>query len=294
MAMLAKLATHHACNLVEEQYRASGQETYDISSDENTPNFLLSPVQNQTVLLPCRHILYLWRQRSDLRSIIPCKSIPERWLLADEDNEEDAGDPDTSQKFYVEDIAAPPSRVLGHNEKYQSGFAVCQKIAEVVVDKGSRSFRAWLDFLTQLEGVARHNDMPPSYRDLSNGVEVTNFGSVSKRFTNCDGVGEQITNVGEPIPAGEDVTNSDDAGEDVTNSNDAGDNVTNSYDASKDDTNSGSVLTPDSTPEIKIETGARVELTSTPASARRKLDLDNVGSASSDEEIVNIVLNTTS
>ncbi|KAG2948416.1 hypothetical protein PC117_g6049 [Phytophthora cactorum] len=103
-----------------------------------------------------------------------------------------------------------------------------------------------------------------------------------------------ITNVGEPIPAGEDVTNSDDAGEDVTNSNDAGDNVTNSYDASKDDTNSGSVLTPDSTPEIKIETGARVELTSTPASARRKLDLDSVGSALSDEEIVNIVLNTAS
>ncbi|KAG3197225.1 hypothetical protein PC128_g7001 [Phytophthora cactorum] len=164
----------------------------------------------------------------------------------------------------------------------------------VVADKGSRSFRAWLDFLTQLEGVARHNDTPPSYRDLSNGVEVTNFGSVSKRFTNCDGVGEQITNVGEPIPAGEDVTNSDDAGEDVTNSNDAGDNVTNSYDASKDDTNSGSVLTPDSTPEIKIETGARVELTSTPASARRKLDLDSVGSALSDEEIVNIVLNTAS
>ncbi|KAG3016378.1 hypothetical protein PC120_g11643 [Phytophthora cactorum] len=93
-----------------------------------------------------------------------------------------------------------------------------------------------------------------------------------------------ITNVGEPIPAGEDVTNS----------NDAGDNVTNSYDASKDDTNSGSVLTPDSTPEIKIETGARVELTSTPASARRKLDLDSVGSALSDEEIVNIVLNTAS
>ncbi|KAG3011670.1 hypothetical protein PC119_g13166 [Phytophthora cactorum] len=253
----------------------------------------------QTVLLPCRHILYLWRQRSDLRSIIPCKSIPERWLLADEDNEEDAGDPDTSQKFYVEDIAAPPSRVLGHNEKYQSGFAVCQKIAEVVVDKGSRSFRAWLDFLTQLEGVARHNDMPPSYRDLSIGVEVTNSGSVGERATNSDGVGEQITNVGEPIPRSsfvEQDANLDraDAGEDVTNSDDAGDNVTNSDDGGKDDTNLGSVLTPDSTPEIKIEKGARVELTSTPASARRKLDLDNVGSASSDEEIVNIVLNTTS
>ncbi|KAG3088452.1 hypothetical protein PI125_g18348 [Phytophthora idaei] len=151
---------------------------------------------------------------------------------------------------------------------------LCQKIAEVVADKGSRNVRALLDFLTQLEGVARHNDMPPSYRDISNGVEVTN----------SDGVGEQITNVGEPIPADEDVTNS----------NDAGDNVTNSYDAGMDDTNSGSVLTPDSTPEIKIEKGARVELTSTPASARRKLDLDSVGNASTDEESVNIVLNTAS
>ncbi|KAG3234460.1 hypothetical protein PI124_g20487 [Phytophthora idaei] len=298
MAMLAKLATHHACNLVEEQYRASGQETYDISSDENTPSFFtLSSAKS--VLLPCRHILYLRRQRLDLRSIIPCESIPERRLLADEDDEEDAGDPDTTQKFYVEDIEAPPSRVLGHNEKYRSGFAVCQKIAEMVADKGSRRFRAWLDFLTQLEGVARHNDMPPSYRDLSTGVEVTNSGSVGERVTNSDGVGEQITNVGEPIPSSsfvEQDANLDraDAGEDVTNSDDAGDNGTNSDDAGKDDTNSGSVLTPDSSPEIKIEKGARVELTSTPASARRKLDLDSVGSASSDEEIVNIVLNTAS
>ncbi|KAG3063925.1 hypothetical protein PI125_g24277 [Phytophthora idaei] len=256
-------------------------------------------LRNQTVLLPCRHILYLRRQRLDLRSIIPCESIPERRLLADEDDEEDAGDPDTTQKFYVEDIEAPPSRVLGHNEKYRSGFAVCQKIAEMVADKGSRRFRAWLDFLTQLEGVARHNDMPPSYRDLSTGVEVTNSGSVGERVTNSDGVGEQITNVGEPIPSSsfvEQDANLDraDAGEDVTNSDDAGDNGTNSDDAGKDDTNSGSVLTPDSSPEIKIEKGARVELTSTPASARRKLDLDSVGSASSDEEIVNIVLNTAS
>ncbi|KAF1775998.1 hypothetical protein GQ600_19991 [Phytophthora cactorum] len=86
--------------------------------------------------------------------------------------------------------------------------------------------------------------MPPSYRD-------------SVRFV------EQDANLDRA-----------DAGEDVTNSDDAGDNVTNSDDGGKDDTNLGSVLTPDSTPEIKIEKGARVELTSTPASARRKLDLD--------------------
>ncbi|KAG6958484.1 hypothetical protein JG687_00009354 [Phytophthora cactorum] len=47
MAMLAKLATHHACNLVEEQYRASGQGTYEISSDENIPSiFTLSSAKS--------------------------------------------------------------------------------------------------------------------------------------------------------------------------------------------------------------------------------------------------------
>ncbi|ETP00499.1 hypothetical protein F441_22098 [Phytophthora nicotianae CJ01A1] len=41
MSMLAKLATHHACNLVEEQYLVSGRETYDTTPDENTPEFFL-------------------------------------------------------------------------------------------------------------------------------------------------------------------------------------------------------------------------------------------------------------
>ncbi|ETM99227.1 hypothetical protein PPTG_24455 [Phytophthora nicotianae INRA-310] len=42
MSMLAKLATHHACNLVEEQYLVSGRETYDTTPDENTPEFFFT------------------------------------------------------------------------------------------------------------------------------------------------------------------------------------------------------------------------------------------------------------
>ncbi|ETM98404.1 hypothetical protein PPTG_24628 [Phytophthora nicotianae INRA-310] len=42
MSMLAKLATHHACNLVGDQYLVSGQETYDTTTVENTPAFFYS------------------------------------------------------------------------------------------------------------------------------------------------------------------------------------------------------------------------------------------------------------
>ncbi|ETI53616.1 hypothetical protein L914_03316 [Phytophthora nicotianae] len=105
MCMLAKLATHHAYNLVEEQYLVSGEETYDTTTVENTPAFFTlasaksggqyavnltehtcSCAFNQTMLLSCRHILYL-RLNANMRSIIPYEAIPGRWLLADEDEE---------------------------------------------------------------------------------------------------------------------------------------------------------------------------------------------------------------
>lgn len=140
MGLLAKLATHHACNLVEEQYHASHRETYITSSDDDSPSFVTlsnaksgdqyavnltenscSCACNQTVLLPCRHIMYIRRKSSDARSIIPCGSITGRWLLVDED-EADTGASSITESFSVEDIEAPHTRVLGHNEKYRSGL----------------------------------------------------------------------------------------------------------------------------------------------------------------------------
>ncbi|KAF4141662.1 hypothetical protein GN958_ATG09143 [Phytophthora infestans] len=164
-----------------------------------------------------------------MRSVIPCEAIPEQWLLADED-EEDTRGLDIMQKFYFEHVEAPSSRVIGHNKIYRSGFAVYQRIAEVVVDIRSRSF-----------------------------------------LTYFDGAGEQVTNLDDTSVC---ITKTDDAGEEVANLE--------------------SVQNPDSTPDIKIEKVARVEAASSPASSRRELDLDSVGIESSDDEVVSIVLNTTS
>ncbi|ETP48995.1 hypothetical protein F442_05371 [Phytophthora nicotianae P10297] len=41
MCVLAKLATHHACSLVESEYKLSGQLTDDISKDEATPSLYI-------------------------------------------------------------------------------------------------------------------------------------------------------------------------------------------------------------------------------------------------------------
>ncbi|KAG6966743.1 hypothetical protein JG687_00004673 [Phytophthora cactorum] len=151
--MLAKLATYHACNLVEEQYRVSGQMTYETSNDVNDPENSCSCAFYQTALLPCRHIISLRRNGRDLRSTILYESVPARWLLADKDEEPPSAF-ETTQKFYIEDIETPHDRVHGHNETYRSSFAVCQRIAEVAADKGSGKFRAWIDYLNMLEAVS--------------------------------------------------------------------------------------------------------------------------------------------
>ncbi|KAG6970430.1 hypothetical protein JG688_00004848 [Phytophthora aleatoria] len=151
--MLAKLATYHACNLVEEQYRVSGQMTYETSNDVNDPGKSCSCAFYQTVLLPCRHIIALRRNSRDLRSTILYESVPAQWLLADKD-EEPPSALETTQKFNIEDIETPHDRVHGHNETYRSSFAVCQRIAEVAAGKGSGEFRAWIDYLKMLEAVS--------------------------------------------------------------------------------------------------------------------------------------------
>ncbi|KAG3133596.1 hypothetical protein PI124_g19612 [Phytophthora idaei] len=125
MSMLAKLATHHACKLVEEQYRVSGQETYETSNDVNEPGlwslssaktggqYAVNLKENScsrafyhTVLLPCRHMLFLRRNSSDLRSFFSYESIPAWWLLADK-GEEPPSVLETIQKLYIEDIETP-------------------------------------------------------------------------------------------------------------------------------------------------------------------------------------------
>ncbi|GMF48242.1 unnamed protein product [Phytophthora fragariaefolia] len=137
MSMLAKLSTQHACNLVEEQYRVSVRETYEISRDDNG---------------------------SILFTVSRLKSSAQYAVSLSDSSYGDADRfADTMQKFNIEDIETPPSHVLGHNEKYRSGLAVCQRIAEVVADKGSRSFQSWLNYLLNLEKVARHNDVPPPH-----------------------------------------------------------------------------------------------------------------------------------
>eukprot|EP00644_Phytophthora_capsici_P002870 jgi/Phyca11/124865/e_gw1.55.216.1 len=96
--------------------------------------------------------------------------------------------------------------------------------------------------------------MPPSSSESSTFATVTNSG----------GTGEQVTNVDD---AGEQVTNSSGTGEQITNVEDSGVSITNTDDAGEEVAKSGT---------------------------RRKLYPDSVGIESSDDEVVNIVLNTAS
>ncbi|ETP14100.1 hypothetical protein F441_10946 [Phytophthora nicotianae CJ01A1] len=117
LQMLARIATHHACDLVGGQYTASKQADYTIESEKTSPTIFtltsstslnqfavsLEPntcncMFNQTLLLPCRHIMFLRREASSYPSAIPFDAIPTRWSLVDdcrEDDKEASGGDDT-------------------------------------------------------------------------------------------------------------------------------------------------------------------------------------------------------
>ncbi|KAF4137403.1 Ulp1 protease family C-terminal catalytic domain-containing protein, partial [Phytophthora infestans] len=154
--------------------------------------------------LPCRHIMFLRRQQDGTRSTIPYNSVPARWLIAEEEDDNDEAE-DTVPNFTVKDVEAPSTRVLNHNEKYRAGIAVCQKIAEVISDKGSRSFHKWISYLTKVESLARLDGAVPDLSEttmtLTVGEQVTNSPLVSEEVTkssvvvaNCDDIGESIAN----------------------------------------------------------------------------------------------------
>ncbi|KAF4137191.1 hypothetical protein GN958_ATG13659, partial [Phytophthora infestans] len=152
------------------------------------------------------------------RSTIPYNSVPARWLIAEEEDENDEAE-DTVPNFTVKDVEAPSTRVLNHSEKYRAWIAVCQKIAEVISDKGSRSFHKWINYLTKVESLARLDGAVP---DLS---ETTMTLTVGEQVTNSPQIGEQVTD--SPLFS-EEVTNSPDVSEEVTNSPDVSEEVTKS------------------------------------------------------------------
>ncbi|KAG3159631.1 hypothetical protein PC128_g14569 [Phytophthora cactorum] len=150
MQMLARIATHHACNIVEEQYTACQKSNYNViasglssafqppKSKETQQNYAVnldtnacSCVFNQTQLLPCRHIIFL-RQKQARLPAIPYDTIPPRWSLLEEPD-----DADLSCGFTIADVGTLKPRVISHNAKYKTAFAVCQRIAEVVAAKGT-------------------------------------------------------------------------------------------------------------------------------------------------------------
>lgn len=218
MRILAKFATRHACDFVEQQYKLSCLVKYRLSVDEVSPTYInltnedsggtyavqlekntCSCSFHQTLCLPCRHVMYVRRQKEGFHSVIPHDSIPERWLIADEDDADDAAA--TPQMFSVHEVEVSSGRVPNQNEKYRAGFAVCQRIAEVIADKGARSFHEWLVYLKRLEDIARLDGVVPDLHEVNTvatadtgGAVVTTSDTFGSAVAYSDRVGVSVTN----------------------------------------------------------------------------------------------------
>ncbi|ETL83043.1 hypothetical protein L917_16933 [Phytophthora nicotianae] len=111
--------------------------------------------------------MYLRRVRS-MSAVIPYAAIPPRWSLIDDEYEDTNPLEKMSSRFAVSDVGhTRQRRVMSHNAKYKSAFAVCQRIAEVVADKGTSEFQQWLDGLQRIEQNARGNDIIVRGFDMS-------------------------------------------------------------------------------------------------------------------------------
>ncbi|KAG2811025.1 hypothetical protein PC112_g15791 [Phytophthora cactorum] len=103
-------------------------------------------------------------------------------------------------------------RVLSHNEKYRAVFAVCQRIAECVADKGKKEFCRCRDHLEELERMARENEHPllctsppdDATADIDSKIDVTSeIGDVGEEVTNLCG----DTNTKRPVEATPEMNN---------------------------------------------------------------------------------------
>ncbi|KAF1777034.1 hypothetical protein GQ600_27504 [Phytophthora cactorum] len=121
-------------------------------------------------------------------------SIPRRWLIADEDEDEEVQD--ATQVFAVKDVGATSTRALSHNE----------------------NLHEWLSYLAKLERVVRLDGVVPVSPEAKVSIMA---GIVGMPFTNSGDVGEYTTSSED---VGGHITSSEDVGGHVTSSGDAGGN----------------------------------------------------------------------
>lgn len=81
-----------------------------------------------------------------------------------------------------------PTRSMTTNQKYNKMFALCQRIAESISDKGTRAFDGWFSHLEGVERAAR-DDLSPS---VSQPLDTYQQGKYRNDDVEDDNIGDAV------------------------------------------------------------------------------------------------------
>lgn len=122
---------------------------------------------NQTMLLPCRHVLYLRQALPFGRTIIPLDDIPASWRLGPPWVGEIWNDTITQphRSFQLSEIVIPPAApVMDGHEKYRVARQVSQAMAEWLPGVGTVMLKEWTAHLRDIDDMIRHRQRPRPVR----------------------------------------------------------------------------------------------------------------------------------
>ncbi|KAG3055591.1 hypothetical protein PC121_g15689 [Phytophthora cactorum] len=178
---LAKEASQHAYQLVEEQYRVANDRNthYTVRELHQHVHELTSSIDStrvyhvdtkvyrcsctRTKLLPCRHVIYWWL----ISNKTPMKQIHSRWCLTYPlnipiDDDEMAAGETACRSFRVKDYSlnAPRHKVLNGTNKFRTAYDVGCRIAAIMSRNGTSVYQKMLEALRSFGDAVRMEMCP--------------------------------------------------------------------------------------------------------------------------------------
>ena len=107
-----------------------------------------------TLLLPCRHVMFFCKSQNWESSIPPPKYYTFRWSLLSPTNDISAGSVDVARTLHVSKKHIDKAKVLSRDEQYSDANAVCQHIKGIMSDQSADDFHSTYSLLKTVETLS--------------------------------------------------------------------------------------------------------------------------------------------
>ncbi|ETP52435.1 hypothetical protein F442_02554 [Phytophthora nicotianae P10297] len=122
----------------------------------------------RTLLLPCRHVIYLHKHQSWESAIPPPKFYTARWSLLSPTNDISTGYLDGNRSLRMVKRATNDPVAQSRDRRCSETRAVCQQLQGIMADQNTEDFRSTFKLLQTVEKLCRAGDV----RKLVDALEV--------------------------------------------------------------------------------------------------------------------------